>query len=289
MRSTERTEHGLDDVGDIDVVALVAAVAEQRDRLAALPAADEDRDHPAFQVSPLARTEDVREAEGHGAEVRRIDELFGLRFELSVVGLGIDGHGLVRAHGRLAVDRASGRDIHEDRSAEPPRCLEHVARTPDDDALVKLLLGHRFDHFRLRGAVDDGIDPSRADPTLQRGKVGDVRDAEVGVPVEVRAISGGEVVDDHHVVAACEECVDDMTSEKARAAGHEDAQLLAAPLPKDRACVDELVEEMVDKGPTRSSDSTLPFSPARGASAAQPARWSSSIVNRTPVLDCLVS
>jgi hypothetical protein len=78
--------------------------------------------------------------------------------------------------------------------------------------------------------VDDGIDPSPADPVLQCGQVGDIRDAEIGVAIDVRAIPGGEIVDDHDVVATCEERVDDVAAEKTRAAGHEDTQLLAAPL-----------------------------------------------------------
>src|SRR6266850_538567 len=52
------------------------------------------------------------------------------------------------------------------------------------------------------------------------------------MPIQIGAISGGEVVDDHDVVAACEQSVDDVASEKTGAAGHEDTQLLAAPLPK---------------------------------------------------------
>src|SRR5207249_941465 len=51
----ERGDDRLDDVADVDVVALVAAVAEHRDRPPALPALDEDRDDPALEVAALAR------------------------------------------------------------------------------------------------------------------------------------------------------------------------------------------------------------------------------------------
>jgi len=58
-----------------------------------------------------------------------------------------------------------------------------------------------------------------------------------------------------------------VAAEKAGAAGDEDTQLLAAPL-QTLVYVDELVEEMVDKGPTRRSISTLAFRSRGGASAA---------------------
>jgi hypothetical protein len=136
--------------------------------------------------------------------------------------------------------------------------------------------------------MDDGVDPAAADPTLERREIGDVRDAEIGVPIEIRAIPGGEIVDDHDVVATCEERVDDVAAEKTRAACHEDTQLPAAPLPRNAfrwLVVDELVEEMVDKRPTRRSVSTLAFHEARWASAATRSERRPPIPIRTPVLD----
>jgi len=48
--------------------------------------------------------------------------------------------------------------------------------------------------------------------------------------------------------------------------------------------VDELVEEMVDKGPSRQSASTLAFRKARWASAATRISAEAPIPIRTPVL-----
>jgi hypothetical protein len=79
--------------------------------------------------------------------------------------------------------------------------------------------------------VDYRIDPSAADPALESGEVGDVRDAEVRVAIEIRPIAGGEVVNDRDLVASREKGVDDMTAEKTSAACDEDTQLLVAPLP----------------------------------------------------------
>jgi hypothetical protein len=99
------------------------------------------------------------------------------------------------------------------------------------------------------------------------------------MPIHVRAITRREIVDDKDIVAACEKRVDNMAPEETRAAGHKDAQLRAAPFRCGPdvlrtlasfagSFVDEPVEEMVDNGPSPVAGSKLPFSPARGASAA---------------------
>src|SRR5204862_203553 len=81
----EGPEDGLDHVRDVHVVALVAAVPEDRDWLAPFPAADEDRDHPALEVPSLARPVDVRKTERHCPQVRRSAHPFGLRLQSAVV------------------------------------------------------------------------------------------------------------------------------------------------------------------------------------------------------------
>src|SRR5438477_7683845 len=217
----EGPEDGLHHVRDVHVVALVAAVPEDRDWLAPFPAADEDRDHTALEVLSLARPVDVRKTERHGPQVRRLDQLFGLRLESAVVRRRIHRYVLFGAARRFPVDRPSGRDIHDDRGAEAARGLEHVAGPADDDALVELFLGHRLDDLRLRRAVHDGVDPPAAELALQRRQIRDVRDAQVGARIEIRAISGGEIVDDYDVVAPREERVNDMASEETRPARHE--------------------------------------------------------------------
>src|SRR5207253_482074 len=119
--SRERGEDGLDDVADVHVVALVAAVAEERDRLATLPAPDENGDHATLEVLPLPCAVDVRQAERDRVDAGRPYELLGLCLEAAVVRWGVDRDRLVRAHRRLAVDRAAGRDVHEERRVVPAR------------------------------------------------------------------------------------------------------------------------------------------------------------------------
>jgi hypothetical protein len=98
--------------------------------------------------------------------------------------------------------------------------------------------------------VHHGVDPSTADLALERRKVTDVRDADVGTRIEIRSDSSRKIVDDHDVVAAREERIDDVATEKTRAARDEYVQPTAAPSSRCRAffgTVDEIVEEKVDK------------------------------------------
>jgi hypothetical protein len=98
--------------------------------------------------------------------------------------------------------------------------------------------------------VHDSVDPSTAELSLERGEIRDVRDAQVGARIEIGPITGGEIVDDHDVVASRQERIDDVASEKTRAPRDENLQPTAAPSSRCRASlgtVDEIVEEKVDK------------------------------------------
>ena len=77
--------------------------------------------------------------------------------------------------------------------------------------------------------MNDRIDPSAADPTLERREIGDVRNGEIGVPIEIRAIARGEVVDHDDIVAARDQRVDDVAAKKTRAARDEHPQPTTAP------------------------------------------------------------
>ena len=220
----KRREYGLDDVRDIHEVTLVAAIAEQGDRLAPFPAAEEDGDHAALEIGALAWTVDVRKPKGHRPKVGQFDELFRRSLESAVVRLRIDRDVLVGTDWRFAVDRPTGGDIHDDRRAEPSRGLDHVPRPADDHALVEVLLRHRFDDLGLRSAMHDRIDPSAAELALKRREVGNIGDAQFGARIEVRAISRREIVHYHDVVAAFEERIHHMAAEESRAAGHKNMQ-----------------------------------------------------------------
>src|SRR5207237_4592757 len=111
VRSGKRREYGLDDVCDVHEVTLVATVTEQGDGLATFPAAEEDGDHAALEISALAWTVDVRKPKGDRPKVGQFDELFRRGLEPPVVRLRIDQDVLVGTVRRFAVDRTSGGDI----------------------------------------------------------------------------------------------------------------------------------------------------------------------------------
>src|SRR5439155_17592299 len=114
----ERREYGLDDIRDVNVVPLVAAIAVHGDRLAAPPAADEDRDDAALEILTLARAVDIREAERDRGDAARGHEALGFGLEPAVVRHGSRRSRLRGALRGLAVDRPARRDVHERARAE---------------------------------------------------------------------------------------------------------------------------------------------------------------------------
>src|SRR3989442_3243733 len=220
----ERGDDRLDDIADVDVITLVPAVAVHGDRLPPLPRVDEDRDDAALEIAALPRPVEVREAQRDGGQARSSDDPLGLRLETPVVGLRIDGRRLVSAYRRLAVDRAPGGDVHEDRRVRLARQLDDVLGPPHDDVAVELLLLHRLHDLCLRRAVHDAADALARERALERGAVGDVGDAELGPPVEVGAIARGKIVDHEDLIAAREERVDDVAPEESGAAGDQHTQ-----------------------------------------------------------------
>src|SRR5207249_6365116 len=124
----ERREHGLDDIRDVNVVPLVAAIAVDGDRLRARPAADEDGDDAALEILALARAVDIREAESDRGEAARGHEPLGLGLEPAVVRHGSRRSRLRGALRRLAVDRPARRDVHERARAERLREAQYVPR-----------------------------------------------------------------------------------------------------------------------------------------------------------------
>ena len=102
---------------------------------------------------------------------------------------------------------------------------------------------------------------------LECGRVSDIPNAEVRARIDVRAVARREIVDDDDLIATRKKRVDDMTPEESRTAGHKDTQSRAAPS-VIHLRVDEVVEEMVDKSPTRRRTSTL----ASGSRGSLPPR-----------------
>ena len=76
-----RGEQRRDDVADVDEVAGLQAVAEDRRPVAACEPVEEDRDHATFEARRLTRAEDVREPRDHVA--RAVDPVEALQVLLA--------------------------------------------------------------------------------------------------------------------------------------------------------------------------------------------------------------
>ena len=221
-----------DDVGDVGVVARLAAVAVDGRLLAGDELAAEDRDDPGLAEGVLTRAVDVAVAQRHRRQA--VEPLvppavrLGAELARPVRGHRARGDGLGRRD-RLdvAVDRAARRGVHDPRDARPARRLEHVDRPADVDPGIPRRILDRLAHVDLRREVEDDVGP-RADEHLGHALgVGDV-DLVEGDPaaagaVEVADPARREVVDDGHLVAAVEQGVDEVRSDEAGSAGHEGA------------------------------------------------------------------
>ena len=119
-----------DDVADVDEVAALAAVAEDRRLLAARHPLEEDRDDAALEPGVLPRPVDVREAQrdvrGAVDAVPAGEVLLAALLRDPVRRERRNGDVLVGRAGALAVDRPAGRG--EDRPARPARRAR--ARSP---------------------------------------------------------------------------------------------------------------------------------------------------------------
>src|SRR6185295_2949303 len=97
---------GLHDVGDVDEVARLRAVAVDHQRLAASRLTDEGRDDGAFQAGGLARTVDVRRPGDRIRDARHLRVPFRRKLVDAVVGGRRGERPLGRRSYRLAVDGA---------------------------------------------------------------------------------------------------------------------------------------------------------------------------------------
>src|SRR5207237_10111838 len=118
----------------------------------------------------------------HARHSRAGADLLRLRLEWAVVGPRVGRRVLLRADRRLAVDRAAGRDVHEDRRARLARQPDDVLGPAHDDVAVELLLLHRLHDLRLGRAVHDPADALARERALERAPGGDAGDAALGPP-----------------------------------------------------------------------------------------------------------
>ena len=120
---------------------------------------------------------------------------------------------LGRAPVALAVDRPSG-GREDDLCVVPARCLENPQRAEDVDLCIVIGAFHGCPNVRLGGEMQDGVRPDRVEDLVRGANVGHVEDGALG---HALPLPRGEVVEDVHLVAACEQGVDDVRADETRA------------------------------------------------------------------------
>ncbi len=157
-------EVGADDVGHVDPIARLAAVAEHLGRAAVQQATAEDRDDTRLTVDVLARPVDVAVAERHGreAEQPRVQLAIALGGVLALpvrrerTDREILGGGQQRG---VAVQPAAGRGIDNPVDAAFSRGGEHVDRAQYVDQSVGGRVGDGVAHVDLGSQVEDELWP----------------------------------------------------------------------------------------------------------------------------------
>src|SRR3954469_11403728 len=236
IRVLRRHEVRRDDIAHVDVVARLAAVTVDPGAPALHQPAAEDRDHASLAERVLARAVDVPIAQRDGAHAvqARVEVAVLLGAELARAIAGHRrGRGALGAGDRLdvAVDRAAGAGVHDPRDARLARRLEHVRGADDVDAGIPPGVGDRLAHVDLGGEMEDRFGTGLLDDLGDAVRLADVGTDELGAVaarvVEVRLAARREIVDDHHVVAAGDEGVDEVAADEAGSAGDERAHGLS--------------------------------------------------------------
>ncbi len=212
-RSRQRTGQGKQigtrDVGNIDIVAHVLAVAINGRGKTGQHFFTEDGDHAGFTMRVLARAVDVAVPQGNATQVVLIDEefevLFADPFADAVRGDGGSGVVFGGGCGDIAVEDAAGGGEDDATSADGCGAFEDMQEAHDvvlgiedrlsDGAADRHLSSLVGDGFGLELLKDLGDGFSIADIDLKEG------DAER----DVGPAAGGEVIEDGRLVAVGQE------------------------------------------------------------------------------------
>ena len=220
-----RGQHAANDVADVDEVARLLAVSEDRRLLAGSEPFEEDRDHAALEARFLPRPEDVREAERDvaGAEepVPAGDVLLARQLRDPVRRDRAARCILRRRPVALAVDRAAGR-AEDDVRPVYARGLEHAHRPEHVDLGVVLRPLDRSADVGLGRQVNAELRPHGIE---ERCVVpADVAEVQLGPGRNLLAAPRGERVEHVHLVAAGDQRLRDMRADEARSACHDRPQ-----------------------------------------------------------------
>ncbi len=217
-------EVGADRIVDEGEVAALEAVSVHGGVRAAAQGVDEERDDSRVGgVRTLARAEDVEVAERHRLEAVQlgVDAAVELAGELrDGVGRPWDGGGRLRCRqvGGAAVD-AARRGADDPAHPRLPGQLEDGQRAVDVGEVGGERALDRAEHRAVGRLVEDDVGTLEA--LAHDRLVGDVPDDEACGFAHVLTGPSREVVEDTHLVAACQKGVDQVRADEAGPTGHD--------------------------------------------------------------------
>ena len=175
-REPHRRQQRRDDIGDVDEVAGLPAVAKNVDRRAAANALAEDRDHAGIgRARVLARSIHIEEAQPDGRDAVHMAGDAGMQFAAELVG-AVGGERPAfgrlgdRDGGSIAVHRGGGCIDHRDPGR--PHRIEHGDRAGEVGTMRPQPVGdaalHRGDGGEMKAAAD------ASQRVAHRGRIGHV-------------------------------------------------------------------------------------------------------------------
>jgi hypothetical protein len=224
----ERQLQGPADVVDVRVVTRCRAVAVDDDGLFCIDGTEEQR-HRAFLAGAPGPV-DVRETKRHRGKAIGLRKSVGVALPRQLARpVGRDGlweRALVdRRHG-VADQGAAGGGEHDPTYAGAPGGVEHLECAEDVDTEICRRILDRHDDRARGGEMHDRLNPDKG--TVDSIGISDVAFDDLGLDAfKVRHMTGAQIVEDAHLVAAARETPDETRTHETGATCDEDPSFLS--------------------------------------------------------------
>ncbi len=139
----------------------------------------------------------------------------------AIGGQGIGDVGLrCRVGLLLPINRSSGRGEDDFSHSVLDRLLQHIQRAKNIDLRVKHRILHGLPHVHLRCQMHDDVRPFVAKDPFQAPAL-NIQLVKTGGPIDVSALSGGEIVDDDGLMSFLYKPIGQMRSNESCSASHQ--------------------------------------------------------------------
>src|SRR5258706_1202771 len=222
IRRIERCDIGRDHVADVNVITRLLAIAVDHRDLAVEQQGKKNRHDAGFTVWRLPRSVDVGIAQRN---VRQAERLMIIR-QIKLAGPFAHAIGTRRLRAMafrrrknllLAVYRAAGRREHNFFHAGVLAPFQKIDETKNVHPRIERGISNGSAHIHLRRVMTKRI---RLDFLNQsdRFAVGDVDDMQIRLEIEIDFLTGREIIEDMHLMAALDVGIANMRGDEAHAA-----------------------------------------------------------------------